>query len=315
MNTNPTLRWSSIRWQTALMTIGAIGVGWLLIAAAIHAVVPVGAANIPATDGGPKPPWSTNEIFLLGLGDSITAGFGATPKHGYFELLIANDDRLYPDMTGQELQRVFPHLAHTNLSVSGSISAEHLGKQVPRIPRMPLHVRGVVVITTGGNDLIHDYGRSQPRDGAMYGCTGAQAQVWKERFRKRLIQIIDGVNAKFPGGCEIFLANIFDPTDGIGDIQNANLPLPPWPDGLKALSFFNEVIADAARVHTNVHVVDFHTAFLGHGIHCTDSRNPHYRKDNPRYWYFENLEDPNDPGYDAIRRLFLVEMNKVFGDK
>jgi len=28
-----------------------------------------------------------------------------------------------------------------------------------------------------------------------------------------------------------------------------------------------------------------------------------------------NLEDPNDRGYDAIRRLFLLEIAKVFADR
>ena len=36
-----------------------------------------------------------------------------------------------------------------------------------------------------------------------------------------------------------------------------------------------------------------------------------YRAEDPHYWYFENLEDPNERGYDAIRRLFLIEMTKV----
>jgi hypothetical protein len=61
-----------------------------------------------------------------------------------------------------------------------------------------------------------------------------------------------------------------------------------------------------------VHLVDFHAAFLGHGIHCTEHRNENYRKEDPYYWYFDNLEDPNDRGYDAIRRLFLIEMSKVY---
>ncbi|MBC8117927.1 MAG: hypothetical protein H7062_26345 [Candidatus Saccharimonas sp.] len=43
--------------------------------------------------------------------------------------------------------------------------------------------------------------------------------------------------------------------------------------------------------------------FLGHGIHCT------------HYWYWDNLEDPNDRGYDAIRRLFLIEMARILPAK
>jgi hypothetical protein len=173
-------------------------------------------------------------------------------------------------------------------------------------------VQGIAVITTGGNDLIHDYGRTPPRDGAMYGCTAEQAGAWCRNYRTRLAAILDGVEAAFPGGCHIFLANIYDPTDGVGDIENADVPLPPWPDGLKALGLFNKAIADACSARERVHLVDIHRLFLGHGLHCRDKDNPHYREDDPHYWYFANLEDPNDRGYDAIRRAFLREMARVF---
>lgn len=166
------------------------------------------------------------------------------------------------------------------------------------------------MITSGGNDLIHDYGRSAPRDGAMYGCTYKQALEWQPKFRERLEKIIEGVNSKFPGGCEIFVANIYDPTDGIGDIQRAHLLLPKWPDGMKALGLFNSTIADVCSAHKNVHLVDMHSVFLGHGIHCRDWRNRNYRHEDP-YWYFSNLEDPNDRGYDALRKVFLNEMIRV----
>jgi hypothetical protein len=146
----------------------------------------------------------------------------------------------------------------------------------------------------------------------MYGCTEEQASRWKENFRGRLRGILDGVIAKFPGGCDIFLANIYDPTDGVGDIEHAHLGLPPWPGGLKALPLFNDVIAGTCHSYANVHLVDFHAAFLGHGIHCRDRSNEHYRKEDPYYWYFDNLEDPNDRGYDAIRRLFLNEICRTF---
>jgi hypothetical protein len=172
-------------------------------------------------------------------------------------------------------------------------------------------VKGIVVITTGGNDLIHDYGRSAPRDGAMYGCTASQASEWKESFRERLTGIIEGVNTRFPGGCEIFLATIYDPTDGVGDIHHGFLLLPRWPDGLKAHGMFNKVIEEECERYPNVHLVDVHSAMLGHGIHCRDRRNPNYHADDPHYWYYKNLEDPNDRGYDAIRRVFLLKIVEV----
>ena len=80
---------------------------------------------------------------------------------------------------------------------------------------------------TGRNDLIHDYGRSPARQGAMYGATLAQAQPWIEAFEQRLDRMIDLLEARFPGRCKIFQADIYDPTDEVGDAQNAGLPR--WP--------------------------------------------------------------------------------------
>ena len=73
----------------------------------------------------------------------------------------------------------------------------------------------------------------------------------------------------------------------------------------------NEAVERTAGQRKNVHIVDIRSVFLGHGIHCRDKRSPYYHKDDPSYWYFENLEDPNDIGYDAIRRLFLNEIART----
>lgn len=311
MKTNRPLRWYQIRWQTALIVlIGYFTARYFLFGRFKHPIGSGPAGPAVAAEAF-QSAWSTNEFVLVGIGDSVTAGFGASEKHDYFDLLLQNDDTKYPEMQGRDLRHVLPNLTHQNLSVSYTVSEEHLD-QLPGVKPQPPSVRGIMVVTTGGNDLIHDYGRSAPRDGAMYGCTYEQALQWKENFRVRLKAILNGLIRKFPGGCEIFLANIYDPTDGVGDIEHAHLMLPAWPDGLKILPLFNDTIAETCRAYTNVHLVDFHTAFLGHGIHCTDRRNANYRKEDPYYWYFDNLEDPNDRGYDAIRRLFLIEMSKVF---
>ena len=140
----------------------------------------------------------------------------------------------------------------------------------------------------------------------MYGATMEQASPWITRFQHRLEQILSTVTNRFPGGCEIFIANIYDPTDGAGDIERAGLPA--WRDGIAIVAAYNQVIKDCAEKHPNVHLVDMHGAFLGHGLHCTPVWRPHYEASDPHYWYYGNLEDPNERGYDAIRRLFLLEM-------
>ena len=76
----------------------------------------------------------------------------------------------------------------------------------------------------------------------------------------------------------------------------------------------NKKIAELCDSYANVHLVDIHSEFLGHGIHCTEWWRKHYKKDDPHYWYARNFEDPNPRGHDAIRRLFLLKMAEVHAD-
>ncbi|MFH0797646.1 MAG: SGNH/GDSL hydrolase family protein [Candidatus Omnitrophota bacterium] len=308
------LKWYSFRWQIGVVLFTLFILCWHCLVGRFYLPAGTGPAG-PSINIVPfKHIWSADKIILLGLGDSITKGFGSSEKHSYFELLTENDDSQYPDMKGRDLKHVFPNLKFSNYSENYTVSEEHLRNQIPQIEVFPASVKGIVVITTGGNDLIHDYGKSPPRDGAMYGCTYQEALKWENSFRNRLKGVIEGVIGKFPGGCEIFVANVYDPTDGIGlgNIKNAGFQLTPWPDGLKVLALFNGIISEVCSSYENVHLVDIYSSFLGHGIHCRDKHNRYYRKEDPHYWYFCNFEDPNDRGYDAIRRLFLFEIIKVF---
>lgn len=254
-------------------------------------------------------PWTDKPVMIVGLGDSVTAGFGARRDHSYFDRLVANLADEFESLRNVNLQKVFPHLQFTNLAISGTTSGEHFEQQLRRIPSVSSNVVGLVVMTTGGNDVIHNYGRTPPRELAMYGATWTEAQPWITNFDQRLNQMAEQIRGHFPGGCQIFLANIFDPTDGVGDAKRAGLP--EWPDGMKILDAYNDVIRRCAEKHSFVHLVDIHGSFLGHGIHCTQFWANHYDSKDPHYWYYSNLEDPNERGYDAIRRLFLLEIAKA----
>lgn len=250
--------------------------------------------------------WSSRPILLVGLGDSVTAGFGAGKGYSYFDRLAKNPPDEFPDLKDISLSAVFPKLSTTNLSVSGSTSGEVVERQLTLLPTNDVNICGLVVITTGGNDIIHNYGRTAPREEAMYGATWEQAQPWVENFARRLELVVTQTQSRFPGGCEIFVANIFDPTDGLGDAERAGLP--HWPDAMRILSAYNAAIKECAAKHDNVHLVDMHQAFLGHGIHCTHFWREHFDWRDPHYWFYANLEDPNERGYDVIRRLFLNEI-------
>ena len=258
-------------------------------------------------------PWTDRSVVLLGLGDSVTDGFGASGGKAYFDRLVKNPPDEFDDMLGINLRAVIPKLEALNHSMSGTTSQELVDYQLPRLADVDETAFGIVVMTTGGNDIIHNYGRTPPHEGAMYGATFEQAEPWIANFEVRLGEILDEVSEHFSNGSAIFLANIYDPTDGIGDTINAGLPR--WPDGLQIHAAYNQVIANAAQQRRNVFLVDMRGEFLGHGIHSRQFWQPFYRSEDPGYWYFDNLEDPNDRGYDALRRLFLHEMSRTLSAK
>jgi lysophospholipase L1-like esterase len=252
-----------------------------------------------------KKPWSERKVILLGIGDSITAGLGAKSKdHSYFNRLIANPSDEFDDMEGLCLMNVLPNLASKNIAVSGSTSLDHLEAIKTRLTPFPEEQFGIIVFTTGGNDLIHSYGRMPPKEGAMYGATLEQAKPWINAFEDRLQEMIECITSLFPGGCEIYLADIYDPTDGVGDAPSVYLP--PWKDGLAIHARYNSILHECAERTENVHLVPLHKTFLGHGAHCRQFWRTHYDSKDPHYWFYSNIEDPNDRGYDAIRRIFLT---------
>lgn len=267
---------------------------------------PIGAGPAgPAVDAEPfQTPWTDRKVLLLGLGDSVTAGFGVRHDLSYFNRLVENPSDEFDDMKGKCLSTVLPNLTTDNRAVSGSTSIQCLDLIREKLAPQDDDVFGLVVMTTGGNDLIHNYGRTPPKEGAMYGATLARAEPWIADYKERLHEILDRVEAAFPGGCLIFLADIYDPSDGIGDAPSAGLP--HWPDALAILDRYNEIIRAEAESRENVILVPMHAEFLGHGIHCTNRFGRYYRADDPHYWYGVNLEDPNERGYDALRRLFLI---------
>lgn len=318
-HTESTTQKKPARWASRLVKC-------FVIAVAVVAIVIGGIAYfnvyLPQGEGpaGPEVPaepfkhiWSEKKILLLGIGDSITDGFGAREGFSYFERLVKNAPGDSPDMTGKNLSVVFPNLTTKNIAGSGTTSIEHYSV-ITSLEKQPDDIFGIIVMTTGGNDLIHSYGRYPPKEGAMYGATFVQAEPWIYNFEQRLYEMVTRLRKNFPGGCQIFLANIYDPTDGTGNTNPRLTGLPAWPDGERILRAYNRRLADCAEKYEYVHLVDIHKPFMGHGLHCRKFWIKNYQSDDPTYWYYLNIEDPSERGYDAIRRIFLLEMIKVFTD-
>ena len=124
------------------------------------------AGPLPPREAFTKP-WTAHNVLLLGLGDSVTAGFGVDRPHSYFGRMVQNPDDEFEDMRGICLSAVLPNLRTKRLASSGSTSIMHLETIRDSLEKQNADTFGLIVMTTGGNDLIHNYGRSPPREGAM----------------------------------------------------------------------------------------------------------------------------------------------------
>lgn len=299
------IRFSRHKRVALLLLIGLVLVGGGLAYLELFLARPMGEGSAgPAVGREPfQRTWTDRRVLLLGIGDSITAGLGASSAdRSLFNRLVRTPDDEFPEMQGVCLSAVLPRLEHKNIAVSGSTSMHHIDT-IAELDQQDPDVFGMVVMTTGGNDLIHSYGQRPPREGAMYGATLARARPWIQSFQQRLDAMLDAIEQRFPGGSEIFIGDIYDPTDGIGDAPSVYLP--HWPDGLAIHAEYNRSIHQVASLRRNVHVVPIYKTFLGHGSHCRQFWLSSYDAEDPHYWYFENIEDPNDRGYDALRRVFL----------
>ncbi|MBK8206379.1 MAG: SGNH/GDSL hydrolase family protein [Planctomycetes bacterium] len=297
-------RWFHLR--PVVVAVCSLFVGLFYFVMRVPAPMGEGPAGPPVDRQAFAGTWSEQPVLLLSLGDSVSTGYGAPSGMGYVDLLQRNLDDAYPDMAGCELRKVLPNLKERRLAANSTNSLQHV-RDIQNLPVYGGDVFGIVCITTGGIDLIHKYGKAKPREGAMYGADWATAELWIANFNARLDEMMLALKQKFPGGCVVLVATIYDPTDGVGDIENAGplFWLPAWKDGYPVHTAFNDAIKACAAKHDHVHVADIHAAMMGHGIHCRDEDNPHYDADDPSYWYWVNLEDPNRRGYDAIRRVFL----------
>src|SRR5262249_38900038 len=108
--------------------------------------------------------------------------------------------------------------------------------------------------------------------------------------------------SRFPDGVFIYLANVYEPSDGVGQAAECFYGL----DLSQVLTSLDEVNAAtrAQAEERRTAWIDMHGHFLGHGFNGDDPANPYYQADDPSLWFYDDCIHPNDRGHHEIRRLF-----------
>lgn len=245
-------------------------------------------ATTPTPGRTPQP--FTSSAYIA-IGDSITAGYGAsTPSTNWVSLF--ND----------YLTKWYPGVYTWNLGDPGTGTIQIVSDIMPIIPGWLASTNlklKFVTVDIGTNELLHN-SLDVRVDGAVYGCTAAEGVSFSYLFKNRLEnQIVKPLQAMGDSTTKFALATIYDPSDGAGysavtycgpAYNIAGVPQCHWDDAEQVFAAYNQRIAEVAQ-ETNCQLVDIHKRFLGNAYNFIHA---------PIY----NDIHPNDAGHAAIASEF-----------
>lgn len=175
------------------------------------------------------------------------------------------------------------------------------------VPPDRRHLRTLFVMTIGGNDVS-----SITQDG-IEGVPAEELWAETEEFVGLLRDAMRWVRApdRFPNGVFVVFANMFEFTDGTGDVTAcpaAGLAGfgAEWDDPTllaDMVVWANEQYMSIA-VEYGVDMIFMLEAFCGHGFNFDDPTAPCYRGPDAELWFDLTCIHPNDPGHAAITDLF-----------
>lgn len=184
-------------------------------------------ALLPAGTAVAEQPWTfSNNTRYMALGDSLAAGYGATPTtQGYAYQLYQKG------VYDQAVNTIF-----ANAAVPGSTSSQMLAYQVPQAAL--IFRPDVITISIGGNDLIQI-------------LAGADPVLVLTQFQGNLVNILCGLRQALPQA-RIYVGNQYDIPEITSNV----------PGGAQLIAQFNLVVAGVAQA-CGASVADVFGAFSG----------------------------------------------------
>ncbi len=243
-------------------------------------------------------------VRLIFLGDSITAGSGASKTSlQYTSLLQENDASRWQGYNKVDLESMYSTITDViDVSVGGATTATLKSQQIPALKQqlgtLPVEGETIIVFTIGGNDA----------QGALNPFANAQ-QVINSAF-KNMDAVIDQLTdpAVFAETPHIYATNIYEPSGGVG--KSSCFMGIDYAAKLPVLDDYNARLT-ALGEERGFSVVDLHGQFLDHNVNAEDASNPNYDADDATNWFYDDCIHPNDRGHHELRRLFAAAIDGV----
>lgn len=175
-------------------------------------------------------------------------------------------------------------------------------------PEDTLGLRTLVVMTSGGNDL------SSLAQDAIDGVPTEELWTTVEGFVALEREAVEWLTTpdRFPNGVYVVFANIYEFTDGTGDVMSCDVsglagfdqPVPNPQELTDLILWANEQYMSIA-VDTGTDMLFLLETFCGHGFGNEDPASPCYRGPGTPRWFDLTCIHPNPEGHGVIAENFM----------
>ena len=236
---------------------------------------------------------------------------------GAASLLARNDDDVWPEFAGRDLVTISPGIDCRFEARDGATTEFVLDSQMDVLPSIDPEGDALVTLTAGGNDLL-----------ALIGATDRAGQAGVRAVLDNLDAILGVVRDRLPRAM-VLVANVYDPTDGTGDLEGprlhpaatiadvrlhpaatiADVRLHPaatiadgWlrPQEMRWLDDYNAGVERLCR-QRGARLIDLCRHFAGHGRSAPAEK---------RWYWTGSLIEPGMAGASEIRRLWLAAVEE-----
>jgi len=238
------------------------------------------------------------------LGDSITEGTPPTAPADYYR------NRLV-----KQLEQKFGTLEVKNCAKYGARTDDLLLPPHQQIltclPNNPEPKTTLVVVTVGGNDA-HAWAKD-----AIDGKSMTEIMVEVDQAISLMRDAIEWFRmdpTRFPNGVHVIFANVYEYTDGTGDLPSCPLAFlagmtGKWPEGRQAYIKVNEQLMKIA-VDTKTDMIFLLENFCGHGYKANDPAGDCYLGPGAETWFDLTCIHPTPKGHEQIAKMFMSVVNE-----
>jgi lysophospholipase L1-like esterase len=247
------------------------------------------------------PPQVSADFFRTRLAHQLAARFGIAPPDAFWQEVNLIDGTSLTQRSGAfascaKYGARTDDLLQDNTLLSDCFEADDFDR------------RTLVIMTIGGNDIS-----SLTQDG-IAGVPPEDLWAQTESFVSLMRDAVSWLRwpGRFPNGISIIYANMFEFTDGTGDVTScpaAGLAGfgAEWedPDLLAELVIWANEQYLSIAVDFAVDMVFMLEHFCGHGFNADNPAAPCYRGPDAETWFDFTCIHPNAIGHAQIERLFL----------